>query len=150
MNKRKISLKTLIPIVKRFFSMYKGATVVVLICILINSFSSISASLFVQSLVSTIEKALEDNVGTIELFNAIKPDILNIIIIMIIVYVLGIISSIVYNQTMAYVGQGFLNKMRKEMFNKMESLPIKYFDRNPHGSIMSHYTNDVDTLRHNV
>ena len=147
MNKRKISLKTLIPIVKRFFSMYKGATVVVLICILINSFSSISASLFVQSLVSTIEKALEDNVGTIELFNAIKPDILNIIIIMIIVYVLGIISSIVYNQTMAYVGQGFLNKMRKEMFNKMESLPIKYFDRNPHGSIMSHYTNDVDTLR---
>ena len=147
MNKRKISLKTLIPVVKRFFKMYKGATVIVLICILFNAFSSISGSLFVQSIVSTIENVLKDKEGTPELFNQIRPEIMKIIVAMVVVYALGIISSIIYNQTMAVVGQSFLNKMRKEMFNKMESLPIKYFDRNPHGSIMSHYTNDVDNLR---
>ncbi|MDE6047620.1 MAG: ABC transporter ATP-binding protein/permease, partial [Anaeroplasmataceae bacterium] len=63
------------------------------------------------------------------------------------VYAVGILSSILYNQIMAVIGQGFLNKVRLEMFNKMESLPIKYFDRHLHGDIMSHYTNDVDSLR---
>ncbi|MDE7100846.1 MAG: ABC transporter ATP-binding protein/permease, partial [Anaeroplasmataceae bacterium] len=57
------------------------------------------------------------------------------------------VASIIFNQTMAVIGQGFLYKIRLEMFDKMESFPVKYFDRHQHGDIMSHYTNDVESLR---
>ena len=90
---------------------------------------------------------MKDNQGSQELFTQIQPGIMKIMLSMLIVYSVGILSSIVYNQIMAVIGQGFLNKIRLEMFNKMEQLPVKYFDRHQHGDIMSHYTNDVDALR---
>ena len=64
-----------------------------------------------------------------------------------IVYVFGIISSYLYNRLLAVISQGVLKKIRDEMFNKMQELPIKYFDTHTHGDIMSRYTNDTDTLR---
>ncbi len=62
-------------------------------------------------------------------------------------YLVSIVAVTLQSQLMAYMTQGFLNKTRQSLFNGMQNLPIKYFDTNKHGDIMSHYTNDVDTLR---
>lgn len=62
-------------------------------------------------------------------------------------YLIGVAFTFYYNKVMVYVTQGTLRNLRKDMFEKMESLPIKYFDTHPHGDIMSVYTNDIDTLR---
>ena len=64
-----------------------------------------------------------------------------------VLYVLSLISLVCYTQIMAYMTQGFLDKLRREMFDGMQDLPISYFDTHKHGDIMSHYTNDIDTLR---
>ncbi|MDE6241660.1 MAG: ABC transporter ATP-binding protein/permease [Anaeroplasmataceae bacterium] len=147
MKKRRINLKTLVPIVKRLISAYKLPCFIVLLCLIISAVSNIAASIFIQQIISIIENAMKEEQGTLELFQKIQPQLFQIFIIMVSVYAVGILSSILYNQIMAVIGQGFLNKVRLEMFNKMESLPIKYFDRHLHGDIMSHYTNDVDSLR---
>ena len=60
---------------------------------------------------------------------------------------IGILASLIYNRTMAIISQGILKKIRDDMFAHMQTLPIKYFDTHTHGDIMSHYTNDTDTLR---
>ncbi len=62
-------------------------------------------------------------------------------------YLIGVVFAYLYNRLMIYVTQGTLRDLRNDMFAKMESLPIKYFDTHPHGDIMSVYTNDIDTLR---
>ncbi|MDE5547185.1 MAG: ABC transporter ATP-binding protein, partial [Anaeroplasmataceae bacterium] len=147
MKKRRINLKTLVPIVKRLISAYKLPCFIVLLCLIISAVSNIAASIFIQQIISIIENAMKEEQGSLELFQKIQPKLFQIFIIMVSVYAVGILSSILYNQIMAVIGQGFLNKIRLEMFNKMESLPIKYFDRHLHGDIMSHYTNDVDSLR---
>lgn len=71
----------------------------------------------------------------------------NIILFMIGVYLITIIATYIYNRLMITVSQGVMKKIRDEMFEHMESLPIKYFDTNSNGNIMSRYTNDTDTLR---
>lgn len=65
-------------------------------------------------------------------------------------YLIGVVFAYLYNRLMIYVTQGTLRDLRNDMFKKMESLPIKYFDTHPHGDIMSVYTNDIDTLRQMV
>lgn len=70
-----------------------------------------------------------------------------ILSLLISLYVLSIIAILVYKQLMAYMTQGFLDKLRQEMFGGMQDLPIRYFDTHQHGDIMSFYTNDIDTLR---
>ena len=147
MNKRKSQLRNLFPICKKFFMLYKVRTLLVLLCLVCSAISTIASSVFIQQIISLVETTLKNNVGTKELFESIQPQLLNILFMMIIVYGVGIASSIAYTQIMAVIGQDFLNKMRIEMFERMESLPIKYFDRHKHGDIMSFYTNDVDTLR---
>ena len=66
---------------------------------------------------------------------------------MALIYLLGVICTYIYNRLMVNISQGVMNKIREEMFNHMQKLPIRYFDSHPHGEIMSTYTNDVDTLR---
>ena len=63
------------------------------------------------------------------------------------IFILGVIASFIYNRMMVVIGQGVLKKVRDEMFEHMQTLPIRYFDQNTNGSIMSLYTNDTDTLR---
>ena len=149
MKKRRIQFKTLFPIVKRLFCAYKLPCIFVLICLILSAIGTISSSIFIQKIVSLIETALKDNESLegAEIFKIIQPELFKILGFMLIVYAIGILSSIIYNQIMAVIGQGFLKKIRLEMFEKMESLPIQYFDRHQHGDIMSHYTNDVDALR---
>ncbi len=75
------------------------------------------------------------------------PQILRLVAILAVLYVVSLASSITYNRAMAVITQGSLKKMRESLFHKMEGLPIRFFDTHPHGDIMSHYTNDIDTLR---
>ena len=76
-----------------------------------------------------------------------KPEVLSFVTVLLILYILSLIASFTYNLLMAVVTQGSLMKFREKMFARMESLPIRYFDTNAHGDIMSIYTNDTDTLR---
>lgn len=139
--KAKNTKGTISRLIKYLFKYYKTYLVIVGICILLSAVSGTVSSLFLNQIVLIITEGLK--VG----YSAIYPRLLRIILIMIGFYLVGIVSSFIYSRLMAIVTQGFLNKMRQNMFGSMQSLPIKYFDTHTHGDIMSHYTNDIDTLR---
>ena len=114
-------------------------------CILFSSIVSSIPSLFIQNILAVVEKWYRDGDWA-----AARAEILPYITLLIVLYVLSIISMVIYSQLMAYMTQGFLNKLRQEMFDGMQDLPIRYFDTHKHGDIMSYYTNDIDTLRQMV
>ena len=126
---------------KYLFKYYKSYLVIVGICILLSAVSGTVSSLFLNQLVLIITEGVK--VG----YSAVYAKLLRIILLMVGFYLVGVVSSFVYSRLMAIVTQGFLNKMRRNMFGSMQTLPIKYFDTHTHGDIMSHYTNDIDTLR---
>ena len=141
----KNSLKVIPKLLKYLFKYYKGRMIIVFICVIICAIIMSSASIFLSTIIDkVITPVLFEGSKT---FEQVKPTLFNILIAMICVYSTGVITSLIYTQIMARVSQGFLNHLRKDMFNKMEKLPIKFFDRNPHGDIMSRYTNDVDAVR---
>lgn len=139
--KAKNAKETVTRLIKYLFKYYKAYLIIVGICILLSAVSGTVSSLFLNQIVLIISDGLK--IG----YSAIYPRLLRIILIMIGFYLVGIVSSFIYSRLMAVVTQGFLNKMRQKMFASMQSLPIKYFDTHTHGDIMSHYTNDIDTLR---
>ena len=120
---------------------YKKQFAIVFICIIISSVASVAGSLFLQILIDDYISPLLD------MENPVFTGLLKAIGTMAIIYVLGVVTSYLYNRIMVSISQGVLKKIRDEMFAKMEKLPIKYFDTHTHGDIMSHYTNDTDTLR---
>ena len=138
----KESLKVLPKLVKYLFHYYKLPLIVVFVCLIFAAIAGSFNSFFLKTVIDTVITP-----GLTLGYEAVLPQLKKIIGIMIAVFGIGIICSFAYNQIMVGVTQGFLNKVRRDMFTKMESLPIKYFDRNPHGDIMSRYTNDVDSLR---
>ena len=119
---------------------YKKQLVLVAICIVISSVATVSGALFLQKLIDNYITPLLTET------NPVFTGLLRAIGMLAIIYIAGIISSYIYNKTMAIVSQGVLRDIRNEMFSKMQTFPIKYFDTNTHGDIMSHYTNDTDTL----
>ena len=139
--KAKNAKGTITRLFKYLFKYYKSYLVIVGICIVLSAVSGTVSSLFLNQLVLIITEGLK--VG----YSAVYAKLLRIILMMIGFYLVGIVSAFVYTRLMAIVTQGFLNKMRQNMFGSMQTLPIKYFDTNTHGDIMSHYTNDIDTLR---
>ncbi len=139
--KAKNAKGTVARLIKLLFKYYKAYLIIVGICILLSAVSGTVSSLFLNQIVLIISDGLK--VG----YSAIYARLLRIILIMIGFYLVGIVSSFIYSRLMAVVTQGFLNKMRQNMFGSMQSLTIKYFDSHTHGDIMSHYTNDIDTLR---
>ncbi len=136
------ALKSLGRIVKMLYQFYPVLVPVTIVCILFSSAVSSMPALFVQKVIADIETFSETGD-----WEAAKESILPKIFILGILYVLSLISMTIYQQIMAYMTQGFLNKMRCAMFDGMQNLPIKYFDTHKHGDIMSYYTNDIDTLR---
>ncbi len=146
MNKTKPEAKkgTLSRVLKMLFGFYPVLAPVTALCILFSAVVSSIPSLFINRVIDTIKKYVESDNRD---WGAASKEILSIVFILIGLYVLSVASIAVYNQLMAYMTQGFLNKMRCAMFNGMQDLPIRYFDRRKHGDIMSHYTNDIDTLR---
>ena len=136
------SLKSLKRAFKKFFEYYPKLAPVAVACILFSSIVSAIPSLFIQNVLSGIERWIESGD-----WNQAKGEILPYVFVLIGLYVLSLISMTVEGQLMAYMTQGYLDKFRKELFDDMQDLPIRYFDSNKHGDIMSHYTNDIDTLR---
>ena len=120
---------------------YKVPFIMVIVCIIITAVATVVGASFPQKLVDDyIEPMLLS--GSKD-FSGLLSDIKRLVIIM----AVGVISAFSYNRIMVNVGQGTMRNLRDDLFHKMESLPIKYFDTNAHGDIMSVYTNDIDTLR---
>ena len=119
---------------------YKKHLTVVFICIILSSIAGVAGSMFLGTLI--------DNYITPLLLetNPVFTGLLKAILIMALVYLTGVLSTLIYTRIMARISQGVLKEIRDEMFNKMQTFPIKYFDTHTHGEIMSYYTNDVDTL----
>ena len=124
------------------FKYYKLQLIAVIICISLNSMAAISSSIFLERIVNDVITP-----GVANGWDIVKDTLFTIIGIMIGIYVVGLIASFVYNRIMAHVTQGFLFHVRNDMFAKMQSLPIKFFDTHTHGDIMSIYTNDTDAIR---
>lgn len=139
---KKLNVKVLGRTVKMFFGFYPVLAPITCFCILFSALCSAIPGLFIQKVIETIQKWIETGDWA-----AAKPEILSKVIILIGLYVLSILAITAHTQLMAYMTHGFLHKVRCKMFGGMQDLPIKYFDTNKHGDIMSRYTNDIDTLR---
>ena len=123
------------------FEKYLIQCIAVFVCIIISVIASVQGTLFMKTLI-------DDYITP--LIGAGTPDYMGLLHELIRVgsfYLIGILATFVYNKIMVYVTQGTLDRLRCEMFDHMERLPIRYFDTHAHGDIMSMYTNDVDTLR---
>ncbi len=120
---------------------YLGSFVVVIICILLAAWATLQGTLFQKTLIdSFILPMLADKSTDFAPLGAALLQLAGI-------YAVGIVASYAYQRIMIGVSQGTLRDLRKDLFAHMESLPIRYFDQNAHGDIMSVYTNDIDTLR---
>lgn len=114
---------------------------IVVICILISSCTVVASSLFLETLI-------DDYITPLSIEeNPVFTGLLHTLIFMGFIYIIGVIATFLYNRLMVKVSQNTLKLIRDDMFEKMQSLPISYFDTHTHGDIMSHYTNDTDTLR---
>ena len=114
------------------------------VCIVLSAIVSAIPSIFTKNVLDVITEFLDK--GSTD-YAAAAEKILPMILFLVALYVTSLILIATYQQLMAYITQGFLSKMRRKMFDGMQNLPIKYFDTHKHGDIMSHYTNDIDTLR---
>ena len=132
-------------VVKRLLSYifkdYKLQFILVIICIIISSIASVAGSLFFKIL---IDDYIEPMIGV---ENPIWTGLLKALSFMAVIYIAGIIATFIYNRVIAKISQGVLKNIRNEMFVGMQKLPIKYFDENTYGEVMSYYTTDADTLR---
>ncbi|SDX53616.1 ATP-binding cassette, subfamily B [Ruminococcaceae bacterium YAD3003] len=131
---------------KRVMKMYiKQFPVLTWVIVLFNIYNAVAAALpmvFLQKVTVVLEDYLESGD-----WDSAKIKIVSYLIPLICIYAGAAIVSILNSQLMAYMTQKFLHKLRTDLFNKMQTLPLRYFDTHKHGDIMSHYTNDIDTLR---
>ena len=121
---------------------YKWELLLVIVCIAVTAVAGISSSIFLEILVDDVIQP-----GIAGGFDYVADTLYTIAGIMGGIYAAGILCSFVYTRLMAVVTQGFLKHVREDMFDKMQTLPVRYFDTHTHGDIMSYYTNDVDALR---
>lgn len=132
---------TMKRLLKMLWSKYKIHLIVVFLCIVGNALFNVQGTMFMQTLI-------DDYI--VPLLKSSSPNFSGLFHALIRVgalYACGVVCAFTFNRIMVYVTQGFLRDLRIEMFEHMESLPIRYFDRTPHGDTMSVYTNDIDTLR---
>ena len=133
--------KTIKRLLKYVTEGYKLQLAVVLVSIIISALVGVIGTQFIKFLIDDFITPL---------LGSQSPDytrLLNVIMIMAVIYLVGVVCTFTYNRLMVNISQGVLNKIRTQMFNHMQKLPIRYFDSRTHGDIMSTYTNDVDTLR---
>lgn len=137
----KENLQTAKRLLKYVTGTYKVRFVIVFICILLSSIASISVSLSLKFLIDDFISPLigQKDPNFAELYRALA--------VLGSIFLMGVIATSTYTRLMVYIGQGVLKKVRDDMFEHMQTLPIRYFDQNTNGSIMSLYTNDTDTLR---
>ncbi len=141
-KKQKGGFKDIFRIIKLFRSFYPVLFPLTIVCIIFSAIVSSIPALFIQKIIEKIQvwQPTQD-------WASASKEIIPLVCVLIALYILAFASILAHTQLMAYMTHGFLAKMRKMMFSGMQNLPIKYFDTNKHGDIMSHYTNDLDTLR---
>lgn len=134
-------IKTLLRLLGYLAHKNKIRISVVVVMILISSYVNVAGALFLQTVIDKYIAPLlkQNNPNFSNLFSAI--------VVMGILYLAGIIAGLIYNLLMIKISEGTIRDIRNQMFENLENLPVKYFDYNSHGDIMSHFTNDTDTLR---
>ena len=138
---QKMDFKVLSRVFGYVGTKYKLLMVLVVLCIFASSVANVFSSLFLGNLIDDYVKPM-----LLEGSSDFMP-LLTMLLKMAAIFLVGIVSTYTYNIIMVRVSQGVLKTIRDDMFTHMQSLPIKYFDTNSHGDIMSRYTNDIDTLR---
>lgn len=133
---------TFFRLMSYLFHYYRLHLIVVTVCIVISSCASVVATVFLQRLIDEcITPGISDGM------DAVWTKLVSILTTMAVIYILGVAAAFLYTRIMAVVTQGTLMHMRNDMFSGMQTLPIRYFDTNSHGDIMSTYTNDTDAIR---
>ena len=122
-------------------STYKLQFACVLVTIIISALANVAGPLFLMVLIDDFITPLMGQQGPD--FTALNQAMAGLAAF----YVAGVICTYIYNRLMVNIGQGVQKRVRDEMFEHMQTLPIRYFDQHPHGELMSRYTNDIDTLR---
>ena len=124
-----------------YIGQYKLRFTCVLVCIFLSALTSVASSLYLQTLI-------DDYIAPLLLqASPVFAGLLRSLVVMGSIYLGGVAATLLYNRLMVVIAQGILKDIRDEMFARMQTLPIRHFDTHTHGDIMSHYTNDTDTLR---
>ena len=132
---------TLKRLLKMLFTNNPALLSIVLVCIVLSATTGVASSLFLRNLLEQINLGLENGL------NSVLGSLIFIFVMMGVVYATNVICSFIYTRLMATLTQKFLHQVRTSIFDKMQSLPISFFDRNKTGDLMSIYTNDTDALR---
>ena len=129
-------------VLKMLYAYYPKLVPLTAVCILVSAATAAVPSIFTQKVIAVIQKWYESGDWA-----SARAEIIPLIALLIGIYIVSVAAIAVYTQLMANITQGFLSRMRCAMFNGMQNLPVRFFDSNRHGDIMSYYTNDIDTLR---
>ena len=143
-SKNKADLSSLGRVVRLLFRAYPVLVPVTAVCIVFSAVVSAVPSIFMQKVLAVVTECVDT--GTLSWATA-RERILPLVLVLGGLYLLALITTTVFSQLMAFITQGFLDKLRRRMFDKMQDLPIRFFDTHKHGDIMSRYTNDTDALR---
>ena len=146
MNKKQTKKGTLGRLLRLLFGFYPVLVPVAIALIITTAAVGAMPSLFMNRVIDLIDGALKNATPYAE----VAPAILQVVLVLVALYAVSLTASFFQNRLMAVITQGFLYKLRKKMFDGMQSLPIRYFDTHKSGDIMSYYTNDIDTLRQMV
>lgn len=141
MKKKTDTLKVCRRLMSYIIGRHKLIFGAVVICILISSGVVVVSSLYLQRLIDDYITPMMTQ------SHPVFTGLLQSILTMMMIYIVGVLATFIYNRLMVKISQGTLKMIRDDMFSHMQTLPIRYFDTHTHGDIMSHYTNDTDTLR---
>ncbi|MBQ7389925.1 MAG: ABC transporter ATP-binding protein [Clostridia bacterium] len=130
-------------LMKELFSFFPRLLPITIGCIILSAAIGAIPALFMRQVYEIIGVAVEEGLG----WSDVRSDVIRLVVTLGCLYLASLISSFTYNQLMVTITQNTLKKFRDKMFDRMQDLPIKYFDTHNHGDVMSYYTNDIDTLR---
>lgn len=142
MERKKGKKRTIGRLFRMMCNFYPVLLPAAVLCIVFNAVVSSIPSVFMQNIIAVVEGSWQSGD-----WSAVGPQILRLVVLLAVFYLLSLLAGFTYNQLMAIITQGTLKKLRERMFGGMQCLPVKYFDTNNHGDIMSYYTNDIDALR---
>ena len=148
--KAKNASGTILRLIRLLLTYYKKEVIVIFVGIIVASLVGVAPAIYVQTIANFITEGIamiKGGTPAAEAYASLAPAVLASLAVMAGVYLLGLAATFIYHRLGAIVTQGFLNKLRRRLFDSMQGLPIRYFDTHSRGDIMSHYTNDIDTIR---
>lgn len=139
---KKLYVPGLIRVMRLLFKFFPRLLPFSIICTVFSAIVATVPAILTQKVIESIEHWFQIPNG----WESASKEIIPMIVFLIVLYFISLCASIAYNQINVNITHGFMNRLRCLMFGDMQYLPIKYFDSHKHGDIMSHYTNDTDTL----